>query len=90
VLGREARASIIDALVLLHDDAQARAEVDAYLRESPRGLRAPEMHFVRGTLLYASDHGCRRAAAELDLALQHPAEPWAERARAARAACRRR
>jgi hypothetical protein len=46
------------------------------------------MHFVRGTLLYAADHDCRRAAAEFDRALSRPAEPWAERARAARAACR--
>jgi hypothetical protein len=88
VLARDAQASIIDALVALHEDAQARAEVDAYLREAPDGLRAAEMHFVRGTLLYAADHDCRRAAAELERALQRPAEPWATRARAALAACR--
>jgi hypothetical protein len=90
LLYSEAHASIIDSLVALHADAEARAEVDAYLRQNPYGLRSPEMHFVRGTLYYAADHNCRRAAAELDLALARPAEPWAHRARAARAACTRR
>jgi hypothetical protein len=88
VLRLEAQASIIDALVALHQDAEARAEVDAYLRDAPDGLRAAEMHFVRATLLEAADHDCRRAAAELDRALQRPAEPWASRARGARSACR--
>jgi Outer membrane lipoprotein/FecR protein len=90
LLYSEAHASIIDALVALHADGEARAEVDAYLRQNPYGLRTPEMHFVRGTLYYAADHNCRRAAAELDLALARPAEPWAHRARAARAACHHR
>jgi len=90
LLKREAQASIIDALMLLGEDAQARAEVDAYLREAPDGLRAAEMHFVRGTLLAAADHGCRRAVPEFDRALSRPAEPWAEKARAARAACKSR
>jgi hypothetical protein len=89
-LAREAHASIIDALVALKDDRRARREVDAYLAEAPHDLRAPEMHFVRGTLLYAADHDCRRAAPELDLALRHPAQPWETRARLARAACRHR
>jgi hypothetical protein len=89
-LAHEAHASIIDALVALKSDRRARREVDAYLAESPHDLRAPEMHFVRGTLLYAADGNCRRAGAELDLALAHPAQPWEAKARAARAACRRR
>jgi hypothetical protein len=46
------------------------------------------MHFVRATLLAADDGSCRRAAHELQLALAHPAAPWASRARAARAHCR--
>jgi hypothetical protein len=88
VLDRDAQTSIIDALVALHDDGSARAELEGYLREVPDGLRAAEMHFVLGTL-YASDHDCRRAVRELDLALRHPADPWAKKARAARAACSR-
>jgi hypothetical protein len=50
-------------------------------------LRSAEMHFVRGTLQRAEDRSCRRARHEFDLALAHPAAPWAARARAARAAC---
>jgi hypothetical protein len=86
VLDREAQTSIIDALVALHDDGSARVELEAYLREVPSGLRAAEMHFVLGTL-YAAEHDCRRAVHELDLALRSPAEPWAKKARAARASC---
>lgn len=88
VLFDEAQTSIIDALVALHRTRAAEVEIADYLRAHPAGLRSAEMHFVRGTLLAAEDRGCRRAAHELDLALAHPAAPWAARARAARANCR--
>jgi len=88
VLHDEAQTSIIDALVLLHRTRAAEVEIADYLRAHPTGLRSAEMHFVRGTLLRNEDGGCRRAAHELDLALAHPAAPWAARARAARASCR--
>jgi outer membrane protein assembly factor BamD (BamD/ComL family) len=88
VLRDEAQTSIIDALVLLHRTRAAEVEIADYLRAHPTGLRSAEMHFVRGTLLRNEDRGCRRAAHELDLALAHPAAPWAARARAARASCR--
>jgi hypothetical protein len=88
LLHDEAHTSIIDALVALGRSRAAAGEIADYLRAQPRGLRSAEMHFVLGTLLMAEDHGCRRAARELDEALAHPAAPWAERARAARAACR--
>jgi hypothetical protein len=88
VLADEAQTSIIDALVALSRTRAAEAEIADYLKAHPRGLRSAEMHFVRGTLMMAEDHGCRRAAHELDTALAHPAAPWAARARAARAACR--
>jgi len=86
-LADEAQTSTIDALVALERTQRARAEIDAYLRRHPRGLRAAEMHFVKGTLLVQTDHSCRRAAAELTLALRHPAPPWDARARAALARC---
>jgi hypothetical protein len=89
VLAREAHASIIDALVALHRSTRARAEIDGYLKADPNGLRAPEMHFVRGTLLREADHGCRRALRDFDLALKRPSAPWAKNARAARAQCTR-
>jgi hypothetical protein len=86
----EAQASIVEALVRLGDNRRARVEVESYLRAAPTGLRAPEMHFVLGTLYRESDGSCRRALGEFARALQRPAAPWAERARAARAGCRRR
>lgn len=89
ILADEAQTSIIDALVALSRTRTAEAEIADYLKAHPHGLRSAEMHFVRGTLLMASDHdSCRRAGRELDAALQHPAAPWAARARAARSACR--
>lgn len=88
VLHDEAQTSIIDALVALHRTRAAEAEIADYLRAHPTGLRSAEMHFVRATIERNQDHGCRRAARELDLALLHPAAPWAAHARAARAACR--
>jgi hypothetical protein len=88
VLADEAQTSIIDALVALHRTRAAAVEIGDYLRAHPTGLRSAEMHFVRGTLLRNEDRSCRRAAHELDLALAHPAAPWAARARAARADCR--
>src|SRR5205085_792706 len=87
VLVEEARASIIDALVALHENARARAEIEAYFRAAPDGLRTGELHFVLGTLLREADGDCRRAVAELERALDRAAEPWASRARAARDAC---
>ena len=88
VLRRDADASIVDALVALKQPGRALAEVDALLAVDPAGLRADELHFVRGTLLRAVDGNCRRARTELDRALQRPSDPWAARARAARAACK--
>ena len=88
VLADEAQTSIIDALVAMHRTRAAEVEIADYLRAHPTGLRSAEMHFVRATLLATDDRGCRRAAHELDLALAHPAAPWAGRARAARASCR--
>jgi hypothetical protein len=88
VLHDEAQTSIIDALVALHRTRAADAEIADYLRAHPTGLRSAEMHFVRGTLERSQDGGCRRASHEFDLALAHPAAPWAARARAARAGCR--
>jgi hypothetical protein len=89
VLHDEAQTSIIDALVALHRTRAAESEIADYLRVHPNGLRSAEMHFVRGTLLHHEDRSCRRAAHELDLALAHPAAPWAQSARVARADCRR-
>jgi hypothetical protein len=89
ILADEAQTSIIDALVALSRTRSAEAEIADYLKAHPHGMRSAEMHFVRGTLLMASDHNsCKRAGRELDAALAHPAAPWAARARAARAACR--
>jgi hypothetical protein len=88
VLHDEAQTSIIDALVALHRTRAAESEVADYLRAHPTGLRSAEMHFVRGTLERSEDDGCRRAVHEFDLALAHPAAPWAARARAARNGCR--
>jgi hypothetical protein len=80
-LARDLRASIIDALVALGQSARALAEIEASLRAEPDGLRAPELRFVRATLLRATDGDCRRARSELARALEHPAEPWQRRAR---------
>ncbi|HEX8952073.1 MAG TPA: outer membrane protein assembly factor BamD, partial [Polyangia bacterium] len=88
VLHDEAQTSIIDALVALHRTRAAEVEIGDYLRAHPTGLRSAEMHFVRATLERNEDRSCRRAGRELELALAHPAAPWAARARAARAACR--
>jgi hypothetical protein len=87
VLREEVQTSIIDALVALRRSRAAEAEISDYLRAHPHGLRSAEMHFVRGTLLRAEDKNCRRARRELDVALEHPSAPWAERARAARISC---
>ena len=89
VLFDEAQTSIIDALVALHRNRAAEAEISDYLRVHPTGLRSAEMHFVRATLERNQDRSCRRAAHELDLALAHPAAPWAVSARHARTECRR-
>ncbi len=90
VLARDVHASIIDALVALHQSTVALREIDGYLRTEPDGLRAGELHFVRGTLYRELDHGCRRARAEFEHALLRPAEPWAQKARLQRNACRAR
>jgi ferric-dicitrate binding protein FerR (iron transport regulator) len=86
-LRKEVDASIIDALVALKQNGRARAEIDSYLRRDPDGMRSAELRFVRATLYRELDRSCRRALPELDRALEKPAEPWAVRARAARAAC---
>jgi hypothetical protein len=86
-LAEEAQTSSIDALVALEESERARAEIDTYLRRYPKGLRAPEMHFIKGTLLVQTDHSCRRAMSEFTLALHHPAPPWDARARAALGRC---
>lgn len=88
VLRDEVQTSIIDALVALKRTRAAEAEIADYLRAHPHGLRSAELHFVRGTLLRAEDGDCHRARRELARALQHPAAPWAPRARAAARACR--
>jgi hypothetical protein len=90
VLARDVHASIIDALVALRRSPEALREIDGYLRAEPDGLRAPELHFVRGTLYRELDHGCRRARAEFERALGRPAEPWAQKARTSLRACRTR
>jgi hypothetical protein len=87
LLADEAQTSTVDALVALGRTQRARAEIDAYLRVHPQGLRAAEMHFVKGTLLVQIDHSCRRATGELTLALRHAAPPWDTKARAALARC---
>ncbi len=87
VLGRERLASTVDALVALGRDREALGTIDELLRIAPMGVRAAEMHFVRGTLLAAADGDCRRATPELRLALRHAAPPWAERARQALDRC---
>jgi hypothetical protein len=87
LLRDEVQTSIIDALIALGRIRAAEAEIADYLGVHPHGVRSAEMHFVRGALLQAADGSCRRARHELDLALAHPAPPWAERARAARASC---
>jgi hypothetical protein len=87
LLADEAQTSSIDALVALDRTQRARGEIDAYLHHHPHGLRAAEMHFVKGTLLVQADHNCRRAMGELTIALRHPAPPWDARARAALDRC---
>lgn len=87
VLRDEVQTSIIDALVALRRTRSAEAEIADYLRAHPAGLRSSEMHFVRATLEHADDKSCRRARQDFDLALQHPAAPWAARALALRASC---
>jgi hypothetical protein len=86
-LAQEVDESIIDSLVALHRSAEAEREIVAYLSAHPHSARAPEMHFVVGTLFRELDGDCRRAAAELDRALATPAAPWSEQARTARRAC---
>jgi hypothetical protein len=89
LLRSEVRTSIIDALVVLRRSAQARDEIERFLAEGPRALRAPEMHFVLGTLYRELDHDCHRAEHELAVALMTPSPPWADKARTALSACRR-
>lgn len=88
VLRDEVQTSIVDALVALKRTRSAEAEISDYLRAHPHGLRSAEMHYVRGTLLRAEDRSCKRARREFDVALEHPAAPWAARAHAARVSCR--
>ncbi len=88
ILRSEAQASIVDALTALGQSRSALHEIDTYLTEEPRGLAAPQMHFVRGTLLRELDGNCRRALAEFSLALKRPLQPWADRARSAEKTCR--
>jgi hypothetical protein len=87
VLARDVQASIIDALVALKRSSRAEAEIASYLHAEPSGLRAPELHFVRALLQRQHDGDCRRARHEVELALQHPSEPWQKRARALRLSC---
>lgn len=91
VLQREVRTSMLDAYLSLGDSHLALRELDAALSDEPHGLRAPELHFLRGTLLRKLDGNCRRARPELDRALEHRRlannEPWVAAARRARAAC---
>jgi hypothetical protein len=91
VLARELRTSMIDAYLAMREPAPALHEIDAALADEPHGLRAPELHYLRGTLYRKLDGDCVRAAVELDVALAHarPA-PWIGNARRARAACDRR
>jgi hypothetical protein len=89
ILHSEVQTSIIDALVVLRRSAEARDEIERFLRQQPRALRAPEMHFVLGTLYRELDQNCRRAERELAVSLETPSPPWAAKARAALSACRR-
>jgi hypothetical protein len=88
-LRREVRTSILDALLALGDQAPALREIDTALADEPHGLRAPELHWLKGSILRKLDGNCRRARAELDRALQHPPgdAPWAASARRLRASC---
>jgi hypothetical protein len=89
-LRRELRTSILDALLAVGDQRHALAEIDASLSDEPRGLRAPELHWLKGSILRKLDGNCHRVRAELDRALQHPPgdAPWAASARKLRAGCR--
>ena len=86
-LRREAQASMIDALVATRSFHDAETAIESYLAVEPDDLRAPELHFVLATVLRQVDGSCRRAAAELDLALAHPDGAWAAQAKDARRAC---
>ncbi|MEO6951536.1 MAG: FecR family protein [Polyangia bacterium] len=86
-LRREAQASMIDALVATRSYHDAEAAIESYLAVEPDDLRAPELHFVLATVLRQLDGSCRRAAAELELALSHPAGAWVAQAEEARRAC---
>jgi len=88
-LRREARTSILDALLAVGDQVHALRELDTMLADEPHGLRAPELHWLKGSILRKLDGTCRRARAELDRALQHPPgdAPWAASARKLRASC---
>jgi hypothetical protein len=88
-LAQETDESIIDALVALRRSREASGAIEAYLVAHPTSARAAEMHFVLGTLFRELDGDCRRAAAELEQALQAPNAAWAAQARAAREACAR-
>ena len=88
-LRREAQASMIDALVATRAFSAAEAAIESYLAVEPDDLRAPELHFVLATVLRQLDGTCRRAGAELELALAHPVGVWAARAKEARRACAR-
>jgi hypothetical protein len=89
LLTEEARTSTIDALVALREPARARAQINRYLRDRPRGARAAEMHFVRGTLSLALDGDCRRAGGDFAVALRQGPGPWTARARELQARCAR-
>jgi hypothetical protein len=88
VLGPEARTSIVEALVAGGRNRMALDEAGRYLNEDPRGLKASEMHYLRGAVLSRIDGNCRRARGELDLALQRPTGPWVSRAQSLLASCR--
>ena len=88
-LRREAQASMIDALVATRSFPEAEVAIESYLAVEPDDLRAPELHFVLATVLREVDGSCRRASAELDLALAHPVGGWTAQAKEARRACAR-
>jgi len=89
-LRREVQASLIDAYVTTRDLPAAESEIERYLAAEPDDLRAAELHFVLATVLRQIDGSCKRASAELELALAHPSGAWVEQARDAQRGCARR
>ena len=87
VLRREVQESVIDALVASRELHGAQTEIEHYLAAEPDDLRAAELHFVLATVERELDGGCKRAKAELELALAHPAGAWVGRAREALRGC---